>query len=88
MAPGRSILELGVGSASLSIPKSDQIMNEPFTSFYLLSFLIVFDDEPLGILSCIPGPGRPFRRKPLHFRIPPPNCQMSSICPDYVQISF
>ena len=35
MAPGRSILELGVvGFALLSIPKSDEIMNEPFTIFY------------------------------------------------------
>lgn len=61
--------------------------------FIILLFFVLFDRfwwwaTGYSDTSCIPGPGRPFRRKPLHFRIPPPNCQMSSICPDYVQISF
>ena len=86
MAPGRSILELGVGSASLSIPKSDQIMNEPFTSFYFLSFLIFFDDEPLGILiqAVYPGRAGALGGNPYTFESHP---QIAK-CPRFAQMMF
>ena len=87
VAPGRSILELGVvGSASLSIPKSDQIMNEPFTSFYFLSFLIFFDDEPLGILiqAVYPGRAGALGGNPYTFESHP---QIAK-CPRFAQMMF